>query len=76
VQVNRACHQGRACTAGASQDVWSVAVIALELLSATPITHQTGVIPGDAHQVLAEHFEVLARGGTRTCGRRAWGGLE
>jgi hypothetical protein len=61
VQVNRAYHQGRAFTAGESQDVWSKAVIALELLSATPITHQTGAIPGDAHQVLAEHFEVLAR---------------
>jgi hypothetical protein len=59
--VNRAYRQGRAFTVEASQDVWSVAVIALELLSATPITHQTGVIPGDAHKLLAEHFEVLAR---------------
>jgi hypothetical protein len=60
VQVNRAYHQGRAFAAGAAQDVWSVAVIALELLSATPITHQTGAIPGYAHQALAQHFEVLA----------------
>jgi hypothetical protein len=57
--VNRAYHQGTAFTAGASQDVWSVAVIALELRSVTPIKHQTGAIPGYAHEALAKHFEVL-----------------
>jgi hypothetical protein len=60
VQVNRAYAQGEPYTAQPSQDVWSVAVIALELLSATPITHQVGDVPGDDHIFLATLFEKLA----------------
>jgi hypothetical protein len=51
--------EGVSFTSQTSQDVWSVAVIALEMLS-TPITQQTGRIPRDHHLLPAQHFEVLA----------------
>jgi serine/threonine protein kinase len=60
VQVNQAYHQGRTFHASRSQDVWSVAVIALEMLSATPITRQTYRIPLDDHEMLARHFDKLS----------------